>query len=152
MAGAKHSHSGTISSRRFLPLLVAPTADGKVSNSIRQGLVPVGCFTVAAPGFDFDSSLLLPKMAKEFGKLGALLASLPEHPVSVFGHADPTGSDDYNKELAGRRALSVYGLLTKDPDVWEKLYASGSKAKGDHWTQRQLLVMLSALESAETGE
>lgn len=151
MAGVKRSHSGAISSRRFLPLLVAPSADGKVSNAIQQGLTPVACFTVAAPGFDFDSSLLLPTMAPEFAKLAALLGNFPEHPLSVFAHADPTGSDDYNKELAGRRALSVYGLLRKDPAVWEKLFTSASKAKGDDWTQKQLLVMLSALPSAETG-
>lgn len=151
MAGVKRSHSGAISSRRFLPLLVAPSADGKVSNSIQQGLTPVACFTVAAPGFDFDSSLLLPTMAPEFAKLGGLLSNFSEHPLSVFGHADPTGSDDYNKELAGRRASSVYGLLTKNPEIWEKLYTSGSKAKGDDWTQRQLLVMLSAVTSQETG-
>jgi hypothetical protein len=152
MAGAKRSHSGSISTRRFLPLLVAPTVDGKLSNAIRQGLTPVACFTVTAPGFDFDSSLLLPAMAQEFIKLGGLLGKFPEHPLSVFGHADPTGSDEYNKELAGRRTLSVYGLLTHQVPIWEQLFTSGSKAKGDEWTQRHLLVMLSALKSPATGE
>ena len=99
MAGAKRSHSGTISSRRFLPLLVAPTVDGKLSNSIRQGLVPVACFTVAAPGFDFDSSLLLPEMAQEFGKLGRLLGKFPEHPCRCSGMPIPRGRTTITRSL-----------------------------------------------------
>jgi len=31
----------------------------------------------------------------------------PACPLSVFGHADPVGSDDYNKALSGRRAMAV---------------------------------------------
>ena len=27
--------------------------------------------------------------------------------LSVFGHADPTGNDDYNKALSGRRAAAI---------------------------------------------
>ncbi len=30
-------------------------------------------------------------------------------PISVFGHADPTGADDHNKNLSERRAPAVYG-------------------------------------------
>src|SRR5688572_26690704 len=146
------SRSGTLSVRKALPMFVAPTVDGKLFNTLRQGLEPIACFAIAAPGFAFDSSLLLPEMRAEFVKLGRLLERFPDHPVSVFGHADPTGSDDYNKELSGRRTLSVYALLTHQPALWEQLFTSSSKASGDDWNQRHLMVMLGTLFSPSTGK
>jgi len=152
MPAALRSLSGKLPSRRSLPFVVAPTVDGKLFNTIRQGLTPVAGFAVTAPGFDYDSSMLVPEMRSEFVKLAALLKQFPRNPVALFGHADPVGTDVYNKELAGRRVLSVYALLTHQPALWEHLWKTGSKAKGDHWTQRHLLTMLSDFFSPATGK
>jgi hypothetical protein len=151
MPAAPRSLSGTIP-RRPLPFVVAPTADGRLSNTIRQGLTPVAGFAITAPGFDYDSSMLVPETRAEFVKLSSLLKQFPNHPVALFGHADPVGTDVYNKELAGRRALSVYALLTHQPDLWEHLWKTSSKAKGDHWTQRHLLMILGEFFSPATGK
>jgi hypothetical protein len=61
----------------------------------------------------------------------------------VFGHADPTGSDAFNKALAGRRADALYGVLTRSVDVWEELYKAPHG--DDDWGQRELCIMLFAL-------
>lgn len=45
-------------------------------------------------------------------------------PLSVFGHADPVGNDDYNKSLSGRRAIVIYALLIAhgDPALAKELW------------------------------
>src|ERR1035441_9549451 len=52
-----------------------------------------------------------------------LLKAHSNGPLAIFGHADPVGSDIYNKKLSGRRAMAVYGLLTRDLSIWEELYS-----------------------------
>ena len=60
--------------------------------------------------------------------------------LTVFGHADPTGRDDYNQVLAGRRAKAVYALLVRDVDMWDELYRVSHG--GDEWTLRHIQIML----------
>jgi hypothetical protein len=64
-------------------------------------------------------------------------------PVSVFGHTDPTGGDQYNKPLAGRRARAVYGLLIRDTKIWSELY--NKQYGGDRWGLRSIRKILSVL-------
>ena len=63
--------------------------------------------------------------------------------MSVFGHADPVGDDNYNKQLSGRRATAVYAVFTRNVDLWEELYANN--VSGDSWGFRSLQSMLGAL-------
>ena len=60
--------------------------------------------------------------------------------LTVFGHADPTGRDEYNQVLAGRRAKAVYGLLVRDVHMWDELYRESHG--GDPWTLRHMQLML----------
>ena len=55
--------------------------------------------------------------------------------LSVFGHADPVGDDEYNKALSGRRTKAVYGLLVRDTAMWSTLASSES------WPQAALTMM-----------
>jgi hypothetical protein len=128
---------------------VAPsTATGNTSNSLRKPLRPSACFRIDDLRFDFDSSFIKPDAAEEF----ALLASVRSPTatgeaallLSVFGHADPSGADDYNKTLAGRRATAVYGLLVRDAALWEELYSQ--PFHGDSWGIKQIQLMLRALQ------
>jgi len=66
--------------------------------------------------------------------------------MSIFGHADPTGDDPYNKALSGRRATAIYALLTRDTDKWEKLFSS--PFGGDNWGLRTIQRMLSTIGPA----
>jgi hypothetical protein len=132
---------------------VAPATGGE-TNSIATFLIPVGCWRVEDMRFAFDSSFVLPGIAAEMPLLadlrekhtirlkgatpGAEILSPP--PLSLFGHADPVGNDDYNKQLSGRRAMAIYALLIRDTAMWEKLFSHGFS--GDNWGDPALQTML----------
>ena len=121
---------------------VAPATAGEL-NTFRPGLFPIACWRLDDVRFDFDSSFVRPEATLEIKLLAALIRQHPGAPLSVFGHADPVGNDDYNKTLSGRRASAVYAVLTRHIDVWESLYLE--PYKGDHWGVRTIQIMLDAL-------
>jgi peptidoglycan hydrolase-like protein with peptidoglycan-binding domain len=84
-----------------------------------------------------------PESALEFRRFVALWKRTGHPTVSVFGHADPVGDDNYNKQLSGRRATAVYAVFTRNVDLWEELYANN--VSGDSWGFRSLQSMLGAL-------
>jgi hypothetical protein len=121
--------------REFQPLLVAPT-DAEDFNVVSLDLIPVACLGLHDILFEFDSSFVTPRIGVVMKKLPALRDShknrrgdLP--PVSVFGHADPVGKDEYNKQLSGRRAKAIRGLLLHDASIWKKL--RDTPLGGDDW-------------------
>ena len=138
--------SGSFPRRVALRLYVAPATEDQ-RNTMRPALRTVACFLIGGPGFDFDSSFVTPVMKDEIGGLARLLGSHPDSPIAIFGHADPVGQDDSNKILSGRRAKSIYGLLTRDVDMWEQLFTSSQSVVGDHWSRRQILTILRCLTS-----
>ncbi len=127
----------------LFPIFAAPS-HGKEKNTLRMELIPVGCWKLDDLRFAFDSSFLLPDSKAEFTELAALRVAHPASPMSIFGHADPTGNDDYNKIISGRRARAVYGVLTRDPAIWESLHTN-AEGTGDDWGTQHNKVMLSAL-------
>ena len=128
--------------RASLPLFVAPTPESDY-NALRSILLPVACWRLEDLRFDFDSSFVRPEAALEMTALATLRLAHAGAPLSVFGHADPVGEDDYNKTLSGRRALAVYGLLVRDVAGWEKLYSK--PFGGDDWGTRAIQLMVRAL-------
>jgi peptidoglycan hydrolase-like protein with peptidoglycan-binding domain len=122
---------------------VAPTTD-VVQNTLRAFLIPVGCWRLDDVRFDFDSSAVLPGAAKEMKLLDALVKAHPGAPLSLFGHADPVGDDDYNKRLSGRRAKAIYALLIRDAAMWEDLFSS--PAGNDNWGTKFVQRMLATVE------
>ncbi len=124
------------------PLVFLGPATEKQSNVLRPPIFPFACWKVEHVRFAFNRSLPQPDMKIELANLRGLIAahsrsqspSDPAKPplLSVFGHADPTGQDDYNKILAGRRARSIYALLTRQPEMWEQLY-SNHEGTSDDW-------------------
>jgi hypothetical protein len=122
------------------PFLVAPTFASD-RNVYRAQLIPVACWRVDNIRFEFDSSFVKPEIARELALLAGIMKKHPGAPLSIFGHADPVGSDDYNKKLSGRRAIAIYATLTRRSDLWEKLYND----KDDHWGLKSVQTMLSTL-------
>lgn len=108
--------------------MVAPTT-GSEFNTARMPLIPIACWRVDDILFAFDSSFVTPDIAPELQVLSGLRKQHSKNesatgttlfpPLTIFGHADPVGSDDYNKALSGRRATTIYALLlsTTDPDT-----------------------------------
>lgn len=117
--------------RTRLPLFVAPTSEGNHHNTLAPPLAPIGCWRLEAARFDFDSSVVRPEAKAELALLAALMRRMGEPVPALFGHADPVGDDEYNKTLSGRRAAAVYGLVTRDVELWDRLYAQPFST--DNW-------------------
>jgi len=124
---------------------VAPTVRAEEHNALRISVFPFACWKLEDIRFEFDSSILLPEVKQELAQLHALRQRHPGAPLSIFGHADPTGKDEYNKRLSGRRAMAVYALLVRDTKLWENLHHSDPVAPGDKWGIRAVQIMLRAL-------
>ncbi len=121
---------------------VTPTLTDR-HNTLKVRIRPIACWRLDDLRFDFDSSFVKPEAAVEFTSLASTWHQHGDAPISIFGHADPTGDDSYNKTLSGRRALAVYGILIRDTDIWEKLYAE--PFHGDKWSARSIQYILKAL-------
>lgn len=95
----------------------------------------------AFPGstFAFDASFPTPSVASLIKAAHELLDSTPEASVGIFGHADKSGSEEYNKTLSDARAELVFSLLTGD---FERF---ASKARDEDWAPEHYQVMLRAL-------
>ena len=61
--------------------------------------------------FDFDRAELRPDAVQTLSLVGPMLKEQGDHPVTVEGHTDARGSDDYNERLSLRRAASVRDWL-----------------------------------------
>lgn len=125
-------------------LRAGPTTEDK-HNTYRMALVPLACWHIKDVRFEFDSSFVLPDAADELQMLAKLRAEHPGAPISVFGHADPVGNDQYNKELSGRRAIAVYAMLIRREAMWEELYKKPHSMGGDVWGQKSIHRMQDAL-------
>jgi hypothetical protein len=119
-------------------------------NTIEPGLRTVACWRMDDVRFEFDSSFILPVARKEIALLHAIVDEHAGNPLSVFGHADPSGTDEYNKGLSGRRAQSIFAMLVRDVDLWEELWTH--PVGGDSWGALSIRSMLEALPCDATGE
>lgn len=113
-----------MAAERQLDVLVQlPPAGGSERATVRERLVPVGAMQVDDAHFDFDSSFVRPEAQGDFVVIDIVRAANPGAPLSLFGHADPVGDDEYNKILSGRRALAIFAVLVRRTDLWERLHA-----------------------------
>ena len=125
-----------------LRLPVAPTT-AAAFNRIKVSLLPIACWRLEDLRFEFDSSFIRPEAAGEFAALARLHRKSAKAPMSIFGHADPVGDDEYNKKLSGRRALAVHAVLVRDVKRWQDLF---DKPLGhDEWGERAIQRMLAKL-------
>ena len=80
--------------------------------------------------FDFDKADVRADAVQTLVKLAYVLRQKAED-VTVIGHTDSVGKDDYNKKLSDRRAISVIAWLNQN----QKIPAQLMKAKGVGATQ-----------------
>jgi hypothetical protein len=133
---------------------IAPSSAAEF-NTLRLSFCPFACWKVEDLRFEFDSSFIKPEIAEELNALEHLIHEHSQEgkkPVlSIFGHADPVGDDEYNKQLSGRRARAIYALLTRNVQMWEDLYTQ--PFGGDSWSSKKVVpVMLTTLGYGETSE
>jgi OmpA family len=140
------------------PVLVGPSTADQF-NKIVPAIIPIACWRADDIRFKFGSSFVNPEITAELQPtdasmagpdLTSLIKRHPGCPLSVFGHADPVGSDDYNKVLSGRRATAIYAMLIRDTNLWEHLYSS--PLGDDKWGKEALMVMLDEVSPSDVPD
>jgi len=121
-----------------LPIYAAPSTrdEFRTSNKVRVSINPIACWRMNDARFEFDSSFILPEAARELAVLARMVTLQPDAPLSIFGHADPVGKDEYNLVLGARRAKVLHGLMLRDPEIWESLFSPAFG--GDDWAAKQV--------------
>lgn len=64
--------------------------------------------------FDFNQATLKPGAKEKLAKVSGILSVYPTLQMSVEGHTDSVGTDDYNLKLSQRRADAVRDYLTSN--------------------------------------
>jgi OmpA family/Putative peptidoglycan binding domain len=130
-----------------LPVIAAPfpETEKRNFNALRRSLVTVACKDVPGAHYAFDSSVLSPLAREGFKALKGVIDRHPGSPLSIFGHADPEGSEIYNKFLSERRAEAVFGMLIRDVPTWERLFSHHENTPGDVWGDDAVELMLASL-------
>ena len=63
--------------------------------------------------FDFDSSVVKPQDYSKVNNVGDVLKQRPETKLLIAGNCDERGTEEYNRALGERRALSLRAYLIK---------------------------------------
>lgn len=74
--------------------------------------------------FDFDKSDIRADARPVLGRLSDALKAMAQTSVTIIGHTDAKGSDDYNQRLSERRAASVKSWLS-DSGVMSSMETEG---------------------------
>jgi OOP family OmpA-OmpF porin len=75
--------------------------------------------------FDFDKAVLRPEGKAVLDSFAGQLPGINLETLSVIGHADRFGTDEYNKDLSDRRAATVKDYLTAKGVEPGRMYAEG---------------------------
>ena len=75
--------------------------------------------------FDFDQATLRPESQAALARLLAALQANPSMRLTIEGHTDSDGADDYNLDLSDRRARAVVAWLVASGIAAERLEAAG---------------------------
>ena len=75
--------------------------------------------------FDFDKAALKPKERELLSRIAGILLTSSDYTVSVNGHTDDVGTEDYNQKLSERRAGVVHRYLIEAGVPGEIMTVSG---------------------------
>lgn len=75
--------------------------------------------------FAVNQSDITPGFYETLNSVSLVLVEFDKTTVTVYGHADSTGPEDYNMQLSQRRALSVANYLAAQGVVSDRLQAVG---------------------------
>ena len=75
--------------------------------------------------FGFDSAELKPESRVDLQKLARSLNSYPNTDITIVGHTDATGPEDYNQKLSERRAAAAKAVLVADGVAGDRVMAYG---------------------------
>lgn len=86
---------------------------GQIAATDRTPLGMVVRLTGSSLLFDFDKADLRPSDREILSRIAGVLLASYGYRVSVFGHTDDQGDDDYNRDLSNRRARAVRDYLAE---------------------------------------
>jgi hypothetical protein len=109
-------HIAEINFGKLLETYVAASEAGKVPYTPIKAKPGAGELLVLY--FEYDDAELLPRARRQVGILAGILKADPGKILTIAGHADALGSEDYNARLSATRAQSVK-LALVDFDVPE---------------------------------
>jgi outer membrane protein OmpA-like peptidoglycan-associated protein len=84
---------------------------GKVVETRRTALGLVLNLGEDSIKFDFDKAELKPKERELLSRIAGILLTSSDYTVSVNGHTDDVGTEEYNQKLSERRAEAVHAYL-----------------------------------------
>jgi outer membrane protein OmpA-like peptidoglycan-associated protein len=93
---------------------------GKIAETRRTALGLVMNLGEDSLKFDFDKSDLKPENKELLSRIAGILLTSSDYTVSVNGHTDDVGTEEYNQKLSLRRAQSVRDYLVEagvSPDI-----------------------------------
>jgi peptidoglycan-associated lipoprotein len=92
-----------------------PEVDMTRVSAACKSLRPDADLVVASPSitFDFDASDLSSQAAENLKAFASCLQEVGTLKITVEGHCDDRGTQEYNMALGERRARSVYGYLQR---------------------------------------
>jgi len=114
--GSSSFSNGPVSLAIAKPDLISKVSSVSGATSITGDPTGFG-FTIALSGdylFDFDKDSLTPKAEAALKSVLTLYQEYDGTQISVAGHTDSKGSNQYNKELSVRRADSVKAWFTQN--------------------------------------
>jgi outer membrane protein OmpA-like peptidoglycan-associated protein len=93
------------------PMLVGTFRYAEGGKTLKQQLDEAGRIVTHGILFDSGSDKIKGESYKTLADIGALLTDNPTLRLSIEGHTDADGADDYNMTLSQKRALSVKNYL-----------------------------------------
>lgn len=96
-----------------------------VKDSIEKDLQDDGKAILNGINFDFDSDAIRADSRSTLDKVAAILSDQPEWKLSVDGHTDNIGGQDFNQRLSERRAASVVAYLVAAGIAADRLVSHG---------------------------
>ncbi len=100
------------------PIEETPIAVEKSTKEIR--------FEIPDIAFDFDKAVIKPNYILTLDSLIETIVALDPSEISIFGHTDSRGSEEYNLILSERRALAIkVFILKKLPDFNMQIKTEG---------------------------
>ena len=75
--------------------------------------------------FEFNSSALTASSRAELDRMAGIMVRYPDTDITIDGHTDSKGSDEYNMTLSQKRAASVSDYLAKDGIARQRMITRG---------------------------
>lgn len=75
--------------------------------------------------FDFDRATLRREAELNLAKVAVILEQFPEMHITIEGHTDNVGTEEYNQKLSERRAVAVHDFLVEQGVAAERMETRG---------------------------